>query len=131
MSAVVAIQPCRGVLHALTLEARVDRRRGHRTGGAHRRDRALRRGPRDRTDREEALMDQLKHLIDLWTSYAQGLTGSIGALAFVCAFIWKMVAIEPRSVMEAKRWIGRIVFGTLGVEMAGLLVRVLVDSVNH
>ena len=48
-----------------------------------------------------------------------------------CAFIWKMVAIEPRSVMEAKRWIGRIVFGTIGVEMAGLLVRVLVDSVNH
>jgi len=30
-------------------------------------------------------MDQLKHLIDVWTSYAQGLTGSIGALAFVCA----------------------------------------------
>lgn len=76
-------------------------------------------------------MDQLKHLIDTWTSYAQGLTGSIGALAFVCAFIWKMIAIEPRSVMEAKRWIARIVFGTLGVEMAGLLVRVLVDSVNH
>ena len=46
-------------------------------------------------------------------------------------FIWKMIAIEPRSVMEAKRWIGRIVFGTIGVEMAGLLVRVLVDSVNH
>ena len=55
----------------------------------------------------------------------------IGAFAFVCAFIWKMIAIEPRSVMEAKRWIGRIVFGTIGVEMAGLLVRVLVDSVNH
>jgi len=76
-------------------------------------------------------MDQLKHLIELWTGYAQGLTGSIGALAFVFAFIWKMVAIEPRSVMEDKRWIGRIVFGTLGVEMAGLLVHVLVDSVNH
>ena len=30
-------------------------------------------------------MDQLKHLIEVWTSYAQGLTGSIGALAFVCA----------------------------------------------
>lgn len=47
------------------------------------------------------------------------------------AFIWKMVAIEPRSVMEAKRWISRIVFGTIGVEAAGLLVRVLVDSVNR
>jgi len=30
-------------------------------------------------------MDQLKHLIEVWTGYAQGLTGSIGALAFVCA----------------------------------------------
>jgi len=60
-------------------------------------------------------MDQLKHVIEVWTGYAQGLTGRI----------------EPRSVMEAKRWIGRIVFGTIGVEMAGLLVRVLVDSVNH
>ena len=47
------------------------------------------------------------------------------------AIIWKMVAIDTRSVTEAKRWIGRIVFGTIGVEMAGLLVRVLVDSVNH
>jgi hypothetical protein len=34
-------------------------------------------------------------------------------------------------VLEAKRWIGRIVFGTIGVEMAGLLVRVLLDSVKH
>ena len=31
-------------------------------------------------------MDQLKHLIEVWTAYAQGLCGSIGALAFVCAF---------------------------------------------
>jgi hypothetical protein len=76
-------------------------------------------------------MDQLRHLIELWTAYAQGLAGSIGAFAFVIAFIWKMVAIEPRSVLEAKRWIGRIVFGTIGVEMAGLLVRVLLDSVKH
>jgi len=53
------------------------------------------------------------------------------ALAFVAAFLWKMVAIDTRSVMESKRWIGRIVFGTIGVEMAGLLVHVLVDSVNH
>ncbi len=75
-------------------------------------------------------MDQLKHLIDVWTGYGQTLAGSIGALAFVFAFIWKMVAVEPRSVLEARRWIGRIVFGTIGVEMAGVLVRVLVDSVN-
>lgn len=76
-------------------------------------------------------MDQLKHVIDVWTGYAQGLAGSIGGLAFVCAFIWKMVAIDTRSVTEAKRWIGRIVFGTIGVEMAGLIVRVLTDSVNR
>ena len=76
-------------------------------------------------------MEQLKHLIDVWTGYAQGLAGSIGALAFVCAFIWKMVAIDTRSVTEAKRWIGRIVFGTIGVELAGVLVRVLTDSVTR
>ena len=75
-------------------------------------------------------MDQLKHVIEVWTGYAQGLTGSIGALAFVCAFIWKMIAIEPRSVMEAKRWIGRIVFGTIGVELAGTLVKVLVSAAS-
>lgn len=76
-------------------------------------------------------MDQLRHVIETWTGYGQSLAGSVGALAFVFAFIWKMVAVEPRSVLEAKRWIGRIVFGTIGVEMAGILVRVLVDSVPH
>jgi hypothetical protein len=39
-------------------------------------------------------MDQLKHLIEVWTSYAQGLTGSIGALAFVCAFIWMIARLD-------------------------------------
>jgi len=47
------------------------------------------------------------------------------------AIIWKMVAIDTRSVTEAKRWIGRIVFGTIGVELAGVLVRVLTDSVSR
>jgi hypothetical protein len=58
----------------------------------------------------------------------QALVASIGALAFVLAFLYKMVAIEPRAVMESKRWIGRIVFGTLGVELAGVLVKVLVSA---
>ena len=58
----------------------------------------------------------------------QALVASIGALAFVLAFLYKMVAIEPRAVMESKRWIGRIVFGTIGVELAGTLVRVLVSA---
>ena len=39
-------------------------------------------------------MDQLKHLIEVWTGYAQGLTGSIGALAFVCAFIWMIARLD-------------------------------------
>jgi hypothetical protein len=67
----------------------------------------------------------LQLLIDHWTGLIQGLVASIGGLAFVLAFVWKIVAIEPRSVMEAKRWIGRIVFGTLGVELATQLVHVL------
>lgn len=58
----------------------------------------------------------------------QTLVASIGALAFVMAFLYKMVAIEPRAVMESKRWIGRIVFGTLGVELAGVLVKVLMSA---
>jgi len=40
-----------------------------------------------------------------------------------------MVATEPRSVLEAKQWIQRIVVGTIGVEMAGTLVQVLTGSV--
>jgi len=60
----------------------------------------------------------------------QGLVASIGALAFVIAFLYKMVAIEPRAVMESKRWIGRIVFGTIGVELAGTLVKVLVSAAS-
>jgi hypothetical protein len=40
-----------------------------------------------------------------------------------------MLAIEPRSVLEARRWIGRIVFGTIGVEMAGTLVKLLLGSI--
>lgn len=59
----------------------------------------------------------------------QTLVGSVGALAFVAAFLWKMVAVEPRSVLEARRWIGRIVFGTIGVEMAGILIKLLLGSV--
>lgn len=74
-------------------------------------------------------MDQLQQLIDNWVGMGQALVGSVGALAFVAAFLWKMVAIEPRSVLEARRWIGRIVFGTIGVEMAGILIKLLLASV--
>jgi hypothetical protein len=74
-------------------------------------------------------VEQLKQLIDNWILVAQGLIGSIGALAFLVAFMYKIVAVEPRSVMEAKRWIGRIVFGTIGVEIAGTLTHALISTV--
>ena len=74
-------------------------------------------------------MAELKGLVDNWILLAQGLIGSIGALAFLIAFMYKIVAVDPRSVMEAKRWIGRIVFGTIGVEVAGTLTHAIVSSI--
>lgn len=73
----------------------------------------------------------LQDVLNRWISIGQALVASIGALAFVAAFLWKMVAIDARSVMESKRWIGRIVFGTIGVELAGTLVHVLVSATPH
>jgi len=43
-------------------------------------------------------------------------------------FFWKIIAVDTRSVTEAKRWIGRIVFGTLGVELATQLVNILTSA---
>jgi hypothetical protein len=43
--------------------------------------------------------------------------------------MYKIVAVDPRSVMEAKRWIGRIVFGTIGVEVAGTLTHAIISSI--
>ncbi len=74
-------------------------------------------------------MEQLKQLVDNWIVLAQGLIGSVGALAFLLAFAYKIIAVEPRSVMEAKRWIGRIVFGTIGVEVAGTLTHALIATI--
>jgi hypothetical protein len=74
-------------------------------------------------------VDQLKALVDNWVLLAQGLIGSVGALAFLVAFMYKIIAVDPHSVMEAKRWIGRIVFGTIGVEIAGTLTHALIASV--
>jgi len=74
-------------------------------------------------------MAQLQALINNWILIAQGLIGSIGALAFLIAFLYKIVAVDPHSVMEAKKWIGRIVFGTIGVEIAGTLTHALLASV--
>jgi hypothetical protein len=78
-----------------------------------------------------AELQPLQVLLDHWVGMGQALVASIGALAFVAAFIWKMVAIDARSVMESKRWIGRIVFGTIGAELAGVLAKVLIASAPH
>ncbi|MEA2628642.1 MAG: hypothetical protein QOJ10_1102 [Chloroflexota bacterium] len=64
-----------------------------------------------------------------WTHIGQALVGSIGALAFIFAFIWKITAVEAKSALEAKQWIQRIVVGTIGVEVAGSLVGILTSSV--
>ena len=70
----------------------------------------------------------IQDVLSRWILAGQALVGSIGALAFVVAFIWKMLAVQPQSVLQAKQWIQRIVIGTLGVEMATLLARVLTDT---
>ena len=74
-------------------------------------------------------MDQLTALINNWIGLAQGIVGSVGALAFLIAFMYKIVAVEPQSVTQAKRWIGRIVFGTVGVEVAGTLTHALISTI--
>lgn len=71
----------------------------------------------------------IQEILNRWTLIGQALVGSVGALAFVVAFFWKTVAVQPQSVLQAKQWITRIVVGTIGVEMAGTLVHVLTGSV--
>ncbi len=73
----------------------------------------------------------IQTLISTWILIGQALVGSLGALAFVFAFLWKMIAVEPRSVMQAKQWILRIVVGTMGAEMAGTVVKILTGSLPH
>jgi hypothetical protein len=73
----------------------------------------------------------IQDLLNAWILVGQALVGSIGALAFVFAFLWKMMAVEPRSVLQAKQWIQRIVVGTIGVEMAGTIVKILTGSLSH
>ena len=75
-------------------------------------------------------IQKIQDLILTWTHIGQLLVGSIGALAFVFAFLWKMTAVEPRSVLQAKQWIQRIVVGTIGVELATQLVAVLTGSLS-
>ena len=78
-------------------------------------------------------LDAIKPVVDLintWITIAQALVGSIGALAFVLAFLWKMTSVDSRSITQAKQWIQRIVVGTIGVEMASSLVKILAGSIH-
>src|SRR5947207_14120147 len=68
-------------------------------------------------------------LITTWIHIGQALVVSIGALAFIFAFIWKITAVESKSALAAKQWIQRIVVGTIAVEVASCLVGILTGSV--
>ena len=74
-------------------------------------------------------MAPITDLILTWTHIGQALVGSIGALAFIGAFLWKITAVEAKSALAAKQWIQRIVVGTIGVEVASSLVTILTNSV--
>lgn len=71
----------------------------------------------------------IQDLITNWIHIGQALVGSVGALAFIFAFIWKITAVESKSALAAKQWIQRIVVGTIGVEVASSLVSILTNSV--
>lgn len=68
--------------------------------------------------------------IRTWIEVAQALVGTVGVLAFVLAFLYKMAAIDSRAVNQSKQWIQRIVVGTIGVEVAGSLATLLTHSVS-
>ena len=71
----------------------------------------------------------ITNLITTWIHIGQAMVGSVGALALIFAFLWKITAVEATSALEAKQWIQRIVVGTIGVEVAGSLVGILTSSV--
>jgi uncharacterized membrane protein len=71
----------------------------------------------------------ITNLINTWIHIGQALVASVGAFAFIFAFIWKITAVESKSALAAKQWIQRIVVGTIGVEVAVSLVNILTNSV--
>ncbi len=75
------------------------------------------------------LAQPITKLVDTWIAIGQALVASVGVLAFIFAFIWKITAVESHSALAAKQWIQRIVVGTIGVEVAGSLVDILTKSV--
>jgi hypothetical protein len=74
-------------------------------------------------------LSAITNLINNWIHIGQALVGSIGALAFIFAFLWKITSVEAKSALEAKQWIQRIVVGTIGVEVAGTLTHAIIASV--
>jgi hypothetical protein len=74
-------------------------------------------------------MDSLTTLVNSWVSLAQGIVASIGTLALLTAFVYRIVAVDQRNASEAKRWIGRIVVGTVGAEIAGTLTHALLATI--
>ncbi|MGA3185258.1 MAG: hypothetical protein ABSE52_11760 [Candidatus Dormibacteria bacterium] len=74
-------------------------------------------------------MDSLTALVNSWVSLAQGIVASIGTLALLTAFVYRIVAVDQRNASEAKRWIGRIVVGTVGAELAGTLTHALLATI--
>jgi uncharacterized membrane protein len=71
----------------------------------------------------------ITNVITTWIHIGQALVASVGSLAFIFAFIWKITAVESKSALAAKQWIQRIVVGTIGVEVASSLVTILTNSV--
>src|SRR5438874_882149 len=53
----------------------------------------------------------IQNLITTWTHIAQALVASIGALAFIFAFIWKITAVESHSALAAIWASYRIMWG--------------------
>lgn len=76
-------------------------------------------------------MSSLETLVDNWVGVAQGVVASLGTLALLGAFVYRIVAADQRSAYEARRWIGRIVVGTIGAEIAGTLTQALVGTIPH
>ena len=74
-------------------------------------------------------MDSLTSLVNGWVTLAQGIVASLGALALLAAFVYRMLAADPRGAYEAKRWIGRIVVSTVGAELAATLTHALIATI--
>src|SRR2546425_10809814 len=70
----------------------------------------------------------ITNLITTWNHIGQALVASIGAPAFIFAFLWKITAAESKSALAAKQWIQRIVVGTIGMEIAVPLDDILTET---